>query len=384
MFIFMHIFSPWQSPSKLGLCSLGLTKMFDFASVTGWVDGFLRSHLSGSWSFFIECVLIGVAILVAYAVVALIMILAERKVCAAFQCRLGPNRVGPWGLCQTVADMVKILTKEIMTINHVDKFLYNLAPFVVIIASVLAFSCIPFAKGLQVLDFNVGVFFMMAVSSIGIVGILLAGWSSNNKFSMIGAMRSGAQMISYELSIGLSLLTIVVLSGTMQLSGIVEAQHDLWFIFKGHVPAFVAFVVYLVAGTAETNRGPFDLPEAESELTAGYHTEYSGMHFGFYYVAEFVNAFIVASLAATLFLGGWMPLHIPGWDGFNAVMDCIPSLLWFIAKTALMIFVLMWFKWTFPRLRVDQLLTLEWRYLLPLNLCNLLLMVVVVVCGWHF
>ncbi|MDE5736494.1 MAG: NADH-quinone oxidoreductase subunit H, partial [Bacteroidales bacterium] len=238
--------------------------------------------------------------------------------------------------------------------------------------------------GLQVLDFNVGVFFMMAVSSIGIVGILLAGWSSNNKFSMIGAMRSGAQMISYELSIGLSLLTVVVLSGTMQMSEIVEAQNDLWFIFKGHIPAFVAFVVYLVAGTAETNRGPFDLPEAESELTAGYHTEYSGMHFGFYYVAEFVNAFIVAALAATLFLGGWMPLHIPGWDGFNAVMDYIPSVLWFFGKTALLIFVLMWFKWTFPRLRIDQLLALEWRYLLPLNLCNLLIMVVVVACGWHF
>lgn len=191
-------------------------------------------------------------------------------------------------------------------------------------------------------------------------------------------------MISYELSIGLSLLTIVVLSGTMQLSEIVEAQNDLWFIFKGHIPAFIAFVVYLVAGTAETNRGPFDLPEAESELTAGYHTEYSGMHFGFYYVAEFVNAFIVASLATTLFLGGWMPLHIPGWDGFNAAMDYIPSILWFFGKTALMIFILMWFKWTFPRLRVDQLLTLEWRYLLPLNLCNLLVMVAVVACGWHF
>ncbi|MDE6106676.1 MAG: NADH-quinone oxidoreductase subunit NuoH [Bacteroidales bacterium] len=358
--------------------------MFDFASVTGWIDHFLRSYLPGGLSFFIECVLIGVVILVAYAVIALVMILAERKVCAAFQCRLGPNRVGPWGLCQTVADMVKILTKEIMSIDHVDRFLYNLAPFVVIIASVLTFSCIPFAKGLQVLDFNVGVFFMMAVSSIGIVGILLAGWSSNNKFSMIGAMRSGAQMISYELSIGLSLLTVVVLSGTMQLSEIVEAQNDLWFIFKGHIPAFVAFVVYLVAGTAETNRGPFDLPEAESELTAGYHTEYSGMHFGFYYVAEFVNAFIVAALAATLFLGGWMPLHIPGWDGFNAVMDYIPSVLWFFGKTALLIFVLMWFKWTFPRLRIDQLLALEWRYLLPLNLCNLLIMVVVVACGWHF
>lgn len=160
----------------------------------------------------------------------------------------------------------------------------------------------------------------MAVSSMGIVGILLAGWASNNKFSLIGAMRSGAQMISYELSIGLSILTVVVLSGSMQLSTIVTNQADGWFIFKGHIPAFIAFIVYLIAGTAETNRGPFDLPEADSELTAGYHTEYSGMHFGFFYVAEFVNMFIVASVATTLFWGGWMPLHIPGWETFNAIM----------------------------------------------------------------
>lgn len=358
--------------------------MFDFAVVTGWIDKFLHSFLSDNLTVFAECLLIGILILVAYAIVALFMILAERKVCAAFQCRLGPNRVGPWGLIQTVADMVKILTKEIMQINHVDRFLYNLAPFVVIIASIAAFSCIPFAKGLQVLDFNVGVFFMIAISSIGIVGILLAGWSSNNKYSLIGAMRSGAQMISYELSIGLSILTMVVLSGSMQMSTIVESQSDLWFIFKGHIPAFIAFVIYLIAGTAETNRGPFDLPEAESELTAGYHTEYSGMHFGFYYVAEFANAFIVASLATTLFLGGWMPLHIPGMESFNAVMDYIPSIFWFLGKTSVLIFVIMWFKWTFPRLRVDQLLTLEWKYLLPLNLFNLLLMVIIVVYGLHF
>lgn len=360
------------------------SKMFDFASITGAIDNFLRSYCSAELSFFIECVLVGLAVLVAYAVVALCMILAERKVCAAFQCRLGPNRVGPWGLFQTVADMVKILTKEIMEINHVDRFLYNLAPFIVIIASVVAFGCLPFAKGMQVIDFNVGVFFLMAVSSIGIVGILLAGWSSNNKFSVIGAMRSGAQIISYELSIGLSLLTVVLLSGTMQLSEIVEAQSELWFIFKGHIPALIAFVIYLIAGTAETNRGPFDLPEAESELTAGFHTEYSGMHFGFYYVAEFVNAFIVAAMAATLFLGGWMPLHIPGWEGFNAVMDYIPSLFWFLGKTAVLVFVLMWFKWTFPRLRIDQLLTLEWRYLMPLGLLNLLMMTLLVAYGWTF
>ena len=191
-------------------------------------------------------------------------------------------------------------------------------------------------------------------------------------------------MISYELSIGLSLMTMVVFAGTMQLSEIVERQADGWFLFTGHIPAVIAFLIYLVAGTAETNRGPFDLPEADSELTAGYHTEYSGMHFGFFYLAEYLNLFIVAGVATTMFLGGWMPLHIAGWEGFNAVMDFIPSIVWFLVKVGVVIFVIMWFKWTFPRLRIDQLLKLEWKYLLPLNLLNLLLMVIIVAFGLHF
>ena len=170
----------------------------------------------------------------------------------------------------------------------------------------------------------------------------------------------------------------------MQISEIVERQADGWFLFTGHVPAIIAFVIYLVAGTAETNRGPFDLPEADSELTAGYHTEYSGMHFGFFYLAEYLNLFIVAGVATTLFLGGWMPLHIAGWDSFNAVMDFLPSPVWFFLKVAVVIFIIMWFKWTFPRLRIDQLLRLEWKYLVPINLLNLLLMVVIVVSGFHF
>ncbi|MDR1755628.1 MAG: NADH-quinone oxidoreductase subunit NuoH [Culturomica sp.] len=358
--------------------------MFDFSVVTQWVDQFLRSFMPAEMAVLAELILIGLCLLSGYALIALALIYAERKICAFFQCRIGPDRVGPFGLLQSFADMIKMLIKELIDINHVDRFLFNLAPFVVIIASVLAFGCIPFAKGLQVLDFNVGIFFLIAVSSIGIVGILLAGWASNNKYSLIGAMRSGAQMISYELSIGLSILTMVVFAGTMQLSAIVESQAGGWFIFRGHLPAVIAFVIYLVAGTAETNRGPFDLPEADSELTAGYHTEYSGMHFGFFYLAEYLNMFIVASVATTLFLGGWMPLHMPGWEGFNRVMDHIPSIVWFFGKTAVVIFIIMWFKWTFPRLRIDQLLRLEWRYLLPLNLVNLLLMVVVVVFKLHF
>ena len=211
------------------------------------------------------------------------------------------------------------------------------------------------------------------------VGILLAGWSSNSKYSMIGAMRSGAQLISYEISAGLSLMVIVVFSGTMQLSEIVAQQADGWFIFKGHVPACIAFLTYLIAGHAETNRGPFDMPEAESELTAGYHTEYSGIQFGFFYLAEYLNLFIVAAIASTMFLGGWQPLHVPGWEGFNHAMDCIPSLLWFFGKTCVCMFLAMWVRWSFPRLRIDQLLNLEWKILMPVCLLNLILMSVVVI-----
>ena len=355
--------------------------MFDFSIVTSWVHELLTSFMPLGLAIFIECVIVGLCILLMYVVVAILMIFMERKVCAAFQCRLGPMRVGPWGTLQVFADVFKMLTKEIITIRRSDKFLYNLAPYIVILASVLAFSCLPFNKGMEILDFNVGVFFMMAASSIGIVGILLAGWSSNNKYSLIGAMRSGAQMISYELSIGLSILTIIVLTDTMQFSEIVARQADGWFIFKGHIPAMIAFVIYLIAGNAEVNRGPFDLPEAESELTAGYHTEYSGMHFGLFYVAEFVNLFIIAGVASTIFLGGWMPLHISGWEGFNTVMDYIPGFVWFFGKTFFLVFILMWIRWTFPRLRIDQILKLEWKYLMPLMLLTLVVAAVCVAFG---
>lgn len=358
--------------------------MQDLSVATAWIHSLLLGYMPEWAAVTLECLLIGVGLMLLYAVLALFYILFERKVCAYFQCRLGPNRVGPWGLLQSVADMFKILIKELISLNHIDKFLFALAPYLVIIASMLAFAVLPWGNGLQIINFNVGIFFLLAVSSIGVLGILLAGWSSNNKYSLIGAMRSGAQMISYELSIGLSIMTMVVLAGTMQISEIVERQADGWFLFTGHVPAVIAFLIYLVAGTAETNRGPFDLPEADSELTAGYHTEYSGMHFGFFYLAEYLNLFIVAGIATTLFLGGWMPLHVAGWDSFNAVMDYIPSIVWFLAKVGFVIFVIMWFKWTFPRLRIDQLLRLEWKYLLPLNLVNLMLMVIVVVFGLHF
>ncbi|MEI6888347.1 MAG: NADH-quinone oxidoreductase subunit NuoH [Bacteroidales bacterium] len=358
--------------------------MYDFTSFTTWIDQSLNSLMSPTLALITEMVIIGVVFLLFYAVVGLFLVYAERKVCAFMQNRVGPNRVGPYGIFQTIADFIKLLMKELVYIKDSDKLLFNIAPFIVIIASFMALSAIPFAKGLHAIDFDIGILYVIAVSSLGVVGILLAGWSSNNKYSLIGAMRSGAQIVSYELSVGLSLLTIIVLAGTMQFSEIVEMQSDGWFLFKGHIPAFIAFVVFLISSTAETNRGPFDLAEAESELTAGFHTEYSGIKFAFFFLAEYMNMFLVASIAATVFLGGWMPFHISGWAGFNTIMDYIPPFVWYIGKTAFVIWLMMWFKWTFPRLRIDQLLTLEWKYLLPINLVNILLMAFLVLMHWHF
>ena len=358
--------------------------IYNFATLTSWIDETLSRSLSPFWTTFTEMVIAGIVVLIFYAIVGLFLVYAERKVCAFMQNRVGPNRVGPFGIFQTIADLIKLLLVELVSIRKADRFLFNLAPFIVIIASFMAIAAIPFAKGLHAIDLNIGVFYVMAVSSMGVVGILIAGWSSNNKYSLIGAMRSGAQVVSYELSVGLSLITIVVLAGTMQFSQIVEAQRDGWFIFKGHIPALIAFVLYIIASTAETNRGPFDLAEAESELTAGFHTEYSGIKFAFFFLAEYINMFIVASIGATLFLGGWMPFHIGNLSGFNHIMDFIPPFIWYLGKTGLIIFIMMWFKWTFPRLRIDQLLTLEWKYLLPLNLINVVLMALIVLMGWHF
>ena len=257
--------------------------IYDFTSLTQWIDTSLHNAMSPFWAVVIEMLIAGVMILLFYALIGLFLVYAERKVCAFMQNRLGPNRVGPFGMFQTIADLVKLLMVELVPINKADKFLFNLAPFIVIIASFMAIAAIPFAKGLHAIDLNIGVLYVIAVSSMGVIGILLAGWSSNNKYSLIGAMRSGAQIVSYELSVGLSLITVVILAGSMQLSEIVTGQADGWFIFKGHIPAFIAFIIFLIASTAETNRGPFDLAEAESELTAGYHTEYSGIKFAFFF-----------------------------------------------------------------------------------------------------
>lgn len=359
--------------------------MFDFGKWTSAFNDWLLGVGMSDWlAVIIECVLIGVAVLGVYTVLALFYILYERKLCAWFQCRLGPMRVGPWGLLQVFADMFKILIKELISLKDTDRFLFKLAPYIVITSSVVMLACLPWGNGLQIIDWNIGIFFVLAVSSVGVLGILLAGWSSNNKYTLIGAMRSGAQMISYEISLGLAIMTIVLMCGSMNISDIVNGQADGWYIFKGHIPAFIAFLIYVIAATAETNRGPFDLPEAEHELTAGYHTEYSGIHFGFFYLAEYLNLFIVSGIATLMFLGGWMPLHVTGWDGFNNVMDLIPSPIWFVLKAFFISFVIIWFKWTFPRVRIDQLLAFEWKYLMPFALANMLLMTLCVAFGWHF
>ena len=331
--------------------------MFDFSIITQWFDALLRNSLglNDFWTVLLECVVVGLLIIVGYALLAVVLIFMERKVCAYF-----------------------------FAVDKADRLLYYLAPFLVILASVGTFSFLPWNKGASVLDFNVGIFLVTAISSIGVLGVFLAGWGSNNKYSVVSAMRGAVQMISYEMSLGLCLITAVILTGTMQMSGIVESQTGpwRWLIFQGHLPALIAFLVFLVAGNAEANRGPFDLAEAESELTAGYHTEYSGMGFGFYYLAEYLNLFVVSGLAAAVFLGGWAPINI-GVAGFDAAMDYIPGIVWFLGKTFFVVWLLMWVRWTFPRLRVDQILKLEWKYLMPLALLNLVLMTVVVAFGLY-
>ncbi len=332
----------------------------------------------------IELTLVALAAITLFAALGLVLVYMERKVAAVIQIRKGPNRVGPMGIFQTAADTLKLVMKENFMPDSVDKFLYKLAPFVVMITAMLILAPMPFAQGFQIWNINIGVFYVTAISSISVIGVLMAGWASNNKYSLLGAMRSGAQIVSYELSAGFAILSIVVLTGSLNLNDIILSQQDGWWIFKGHIPVWIAFVIFMIAVTAETNRAPFDMAEAESELTGGFHTEYGGMRFALFFLAEYINIFIVCGIGATLFFGGWMPFHIGHWEGFNHVMDYIPSSIWFFGKTFFLIFVIMWFRWTFPRLRIDQLLNLEWKYLLPISLFNLLLITVIAIKGWHF
>jgi NADH-quinone oxidoreductase subunit H len=312
------------------------------------------------------------------------LIYVERKLAAHFQCRLGPMRVGPHGIFQTLADTVKLLMKEDIVPSQADKVMHLLAPFFSLAVPVLILAVIPYGPLLQVADLNIGVLFVTAVSGFGVMGILLAGWASNNKWSMIGAMRAGAQIISYEVSATLALLVVVLFAGTMSLAGIVESQQEGWWIWRAHGVGLVSFLIFLIASTAEINRTPFDIPEGESELTAGFHTEYSGLRFSFFFLAEFINMFVVSAMVSTLFLGGWMPFHIGNWAAFNGVMDLVPGVVWFLAKSSAIVFIIMWFRWTFPRLRVDQLMHLEWKILLPIGFANLVAASLVVLSNLYF
>ena len=286
----------------------------------------------------------------------LVLTWVERKIAGHIQRRIGPKEVGPFGLLQPFADMFKLISKEILTPANVDKPLYLLAPILVFVPVLVAFIVIPFDGFLQVKDLNVGILLILAFSSLGVFSILIAGLGSNNKYSLIGAARSVAQNVAYEIPLMLALLPVIFMTNSFSLRDIVEAQKGLWFVFKWQ---FFAFLIYFIAGVAETNRTPFDLPEAESELVAGYHTEYSGMRFALFQFAEYTNIFIVCAVATTFFLGGYNGPVLPG-------------VIWFFIKTYFLVFVIMWFRWTFPRVRFDQLLNFSWKILIPVALLNIL------------
>jgi NADH-quinone oxidoreductase subunit H len=326
--------------------------------------------------------LVAIGALVAFLGISLIY--AERKIAGHFQCRLGPMRVGPHGILQTVADTIKLLLKEDIIPAEADKVLHLVAPFLSISATVLVLAVVPYSPILQIADVNIGVLYVTAISGLGVMGVLLGGWSSNNKWSLVGGMRGAAQVISYGISSTLSVMVAVLFAGTLSLAGIVQSQQAGWWVWRAHGVGIVAFLIFIIASTAEANRTPFDIPEAESELTGGFHTEYSGLRFAFFFLAEFVNMFVASAIAVTLFLGGWMPFNVGGFEGFNHIMATVPPSVWFLGKTFFLVFVLMWFRWTFPRLRVDQLMRLEWKILLPIGFVNLMLAATVVLLKLYF
>lgn len=290
----------------------------------------------------------------------------ERKVIGWMQLRTGPNRVGPLGLLQTVADVAKLLLKEDTRPQHADKALFALAPVLAYAPAFAVLAVMPFSESIQFADLGIGVLYYIALSGITVLGVITAGWASNNKYSLIGGLRSAAQMISYEVPLVMSVVGIVLMTGSMNLREIVEAQRDMWNI----VPQILGFLVFIVAAQAELNRTPFDLPEAESELVAGYHVEYSGFRFAMFMLAEYVYMFGMGALVTILFLGGWLPI-IPA-------LDFIPGIVWFILKFSLYVFFQFWLRATMPRLRVDQLMSFAWKGLLPIALFNILLTAVVI------
>ena len=337
-------------------------------------------HIFGQYSIFIF-IIMAIPPLVFMIIFALGAVLMERKVSAHMQDRLGPMRVGYHGIIQTVADIVKLLQKEDIIPSAVDRKLFIIAPFLVFIGSYAAYACIPFSSQYVGSSIALGLFYIIAISSYVVAGIMMAGWGSNNKYALFGAIRSVAQIVSYEIPTVLVILTIVVLTGTVSLQKIVEVQGGWfwnWFIFGGPggwgklilLPSvLISFLIYFVASLAETNRTPFDIPEAESELVAGYHTEYSGMRFAFFFLAEYANMFAVSAVASSLFFGGWQS---PFGDTIPFLNNPWIQVFWFIMKGMIFIFIQMWLRWTLPRLRVDQLMYVCWKVLIPFAFVNLI------------
>jgi NADH-quinone oxidoreductase subunit H len=325
---------------------------------------------------FTLCFVVGVIAFV--ATFALLAIWLERKVSAHMQDRLGPMETGGWhGWAQTIADTVKLLLKEDIIPTAADKPLFKLAPYIVFVGSFAAWAVIPFAQNLIGADINIGVFYLVAVSSMVVIGILMAGWSSNNKWALYGAMRSAAQMVSYEIPIALSLLVPIMLAGSLSMRELVTIQQGgfwHWSVFS-HLPfALIAFIIYFWASLAETNRTPFDIPEAESELVAGYHVEYTGMRFAMFFLAEYANMFVVSGVATALFLGGWYA-PLPFWDipiENSVIGHAAVGAVWFSAKAIGIVLIQMWLRWTLPRLRVDQLMHICWKVFLPFSFANVL------------
>ncbi len=307
--------------------------------------------MAGDWA---GAVLVMFGLFAFCALTVMVLVYAERKIAGHMQARIGPMRVGWHGVLQVIADTIKLIVKETWVPGSADRWVYRCAPYVVFTAGFLALIALPLDRDLTPVHLNLGLIYIVAVGTPGVIGILMAGWSSGNKYSLIGGMRSAAQMISYEVPLLISLMGVVMISGTLDLHMIVESQRVPYIIFQP-----LGFLIFLISAVAETNRNPFDIPEAESELTAGFHTEYGGIRFAYFFLAEYVNMFVLSALAATLFLGGWQGPWFPGW-------------VWFLAKTGAILFLFIWFRWTFPRFRADQLMDLSWKILTPLAFLNLL------------
>lgn len=332
-----------------------------FVNLSYWIHGFLARFLP-LWAADLIMMLLTIACLIVFALITIMFInWLERKVIGRFQDRYGPNRVGPLGILQFVADAIKMFTKEDITPANADRVIFNLAPVMVVVPTFLILAVLPFGRGMVAADLNIGFLYIVAISSLTTIAILLAGWGSRNKYSLLGGMRVVAQMISYEVPMVLSALGVIMLTGSLSLVSIVEGQSRVPFILLQPL----GFLIYFISAIAEVNRAPFDLPEAESEIIAGYHTEYSGMKYAMFLLAEYINAFIVAAIAATLFLGGWQG-------------PSLPPYVWFFLKAYAIYFVLMWLRGTLPRLRIDQLMGLAWKFLVPLALVNLLVIGLVI------